>query len=41
MPDKRSANDAIVAAIAWQHDMVLVTRNLKDFTDMGEQLLNP
>jgi len=41
VPDKRSANDAIIAAIAWQHDMVLVTRNLKDFTGMGAQLINP
>jgi len=41
VPDKRAANDAIIAAIAWQHDMVLVTRNLKDFTGMGAQLLNP
>jgi len=41
VPDKRSANDAIIAAIAWQHDMVLVTRNEKDFSGMGVQLLNP
>ena len=41
MPDKRSANDAIIAAIAWQHHMVLVTRNEKDFSGMGAQLLNP
>ncbi|MDU5782694.1 MAG: type II toxin-antitoxin system VapC family toxin [Pantoea sp.] len=41
MPDKRAANDAIIAAIAWQHDMVLVTRNVEDFTGMGAQLLNP
>ena len=41
VPDKRAANDAIIAAIAWQHDMVLVTRNVKDFTGMGAKLLNP
>lgn len=41
VPDRRSANDAIIAAIAWQHDMVLVTRNVKDFTGMGAQLVNP
>lgn len=41
IPDQRSANDAIIAAIAWQHDMVVVTRNVKDFTGMGAQLINP
>lgn len=41
VPDQRSANDAIIAAIAWQHDMVVVTRNVKDFTGMDAQLINP
>lgn len=41
VPDKRFANDVIIADIVWQGDMVLVTCNVKDFTGIDAQLLNP
>lgn len=33
--------DAMLAATALQHDLTLVTRNLKDFEGLGVTLLNP
>lgn len=33
--------DTFIAATAMVHDMVLVTRNVKDFTRTGVRLLNP
>jgi len=41
VPDKRSENDALIAATAHQHGMIVVTRNIKDFEGMGVPLLNP
>lgn len=41
VPDRRSECDAWIAATAWRHDMVLVTRNTRDFEGMGVALLNP
>lgn len=36
-----SAADAQIAAIALQHELTLVTRNVKDFKEVGVELLNP
>lgn len=33
--------DALIAATAKYHNLVLVTRNTKDFQDLGIKLLNP
>jgi len=33
--------DSLIAATALRHDMVLVTRNTPDFTNIGLSLLNP
>ena len=33
--------DAIIAATALEHDLTLVTRNVKDFAGLGVVLLNP
>ena len=35
------AVDALIAATAMEHDLVLVTRNDGDFKDLGVQVLNP
>lgn len=41
VPDQRSANDAMIAATAFRHDMTVVTRNTRDFEGLGVMLLNP
>jgi predicted nucleic acid-binding protein len=41
VPTKRSERDAILAATALVHGLVVVTRNVKDFTGTGVKLLNP
>ena len=33
--------DGLLAATATAHGLVLVTRNTRDFADLGIQLLNP
>jgi predicted nucleic acid-binding protein len=33
--------DAVLAATAFQHDLVLVTRNVRDYEDLGITILNP
>jgi len=33
--------DGLIAATAFEHDLTLVTRNVKDFTGLGISLLNP
>jgi predicted nucleic acid-binding protein len=37
----RPVVDALLAATAVQHDLVLVTRNIKDYEDLGVTILNP
>lgn len=41
VPDRRPERDALVAATALVHGMVLVTRNVTDFKPTGVTLLNP
>lgn len=41
VPDPRSDRDAIIAATALVHDMVVVTRNSSNFIPTGVELLNP
>lgn len=36
-----SAPDGMIAATALEHDFTVVTRNVKDFADLGVVLLNP
>jgi len=37
----RPSMDGLLASIAIAHDMVLVTRNIKDFSGLGIELVNP
>lgn len=39
--NSRSTLDSMIAAIAIQHHLILVSRNIKDMTGMGLALLNP
>jgi predicted nucleic acid-binding protein len=41
VPDPRPERDAMIAATALHHGMILVTRNARDFAPMGVPLLNP
>ncbi|WP_298081439.1 type II toxin-antitoxin system VapC family toxin [uncultured Cardiobacterium sp.] len=41
VPDRSPENDAWIAAIAIQHHLTIVTRNVADFTESGAKLLNP
>jgi predicted nucleic acid-binding protein len=41
VPDPRPERDALIAATALVHGMILVTRNTADFQRMGLKLLNP
>lgn len=41
VPDPRSERDAWIAATAIVHDLIVVTRNTKDFEPMGVRLFNP
>jgi predicted nucleic acid-binding protein len=36
-----SAADGMIAATALEHGLTIVTRNVKDFADLGVDLLNP
>lgn len=36
-----SQADALIAACAWEHALVLATRNVKDFDGLGIPLFNP
>lgn len=41
VPNPRPPLDALIAATAFVHDLVLVTRNTRDFAGTGVLLLNP
>lgn len=41
VPDPRSERDALIAATAWVHGFVVVTRNVGDFAGMGVEIINP
>ena len=37
----RSIIDAVLAATAFKHDLILVTRNVRDYEDLGVTIFNP
>jgi predicted nucleic acid-binding protein len=41
VPDRRPDRDAFIAATALVHDLIVVTRNTRDFEGTGVKLLNP
>lgn len=41
IPNPRSDRDALIAATALVHGMTVVTRNVKDFSHTGVDILNP
>ena len=41
VPDPKPMRDALIAATALVHQMVVVTRNVKDFDAMGIEIVNP
>jgi predicted nucleic acid-binding protein len=41
VPDPRPERDALIAATALVHDLVVVTKNESDFSSMGARTLNP
>jgi toxin FitB len=41
VPDKRGERDALIAATALVHGMLVVTRNLMDFKSTGVTVINP
>lgn len=41
VPDKRNERDALIAATALVHGMVVVTRNVADFRPTGVTIVNP
>jgi toxin FitB len=41
VPDPRPERDALIAATALVHGLVVVTRNVRDFEPMGVSVLNP
>lgn len=41
VPDRRSERDALIAATALAHGMIVVTRNITDFAPTGVVTINP
>lgn len=41
VPNRCSDRDALIAATALVHGMTVVTRNVKDFTSTGVEIINP
>lgn len=41
VPDPRGERDALIAATALTHGMIVVTRNVADFEPTGVEILNP
>ncbi|OCP35988.1 type II toxin-antitoxin system VapC family toxin [Ensifer sp. LC163] len=41
IPDRRNEADALIAATALVHDMVVVTRNIRDFEGTGVVVVDP
>ena len=41
IPDPRPERDAMIAATALEHRLTVVTRNVRDFRQMGVPLINP
>ena len=41
VPNQLSYRDAFIAATALVHDLILVTRNVKDFHTSGAKVINP
>lgn len=41
VPNPRADRDALIAATALTHGMIVVTRNVADFESTGVQILNP
>jgi len=41
VPDPRPERDALIAATALSHNLVVITRNIADFQPLGVELLNP
>ena len=41
VPDPKSERDALIAATALVHNLVVVTRNTTDFTRTGVRMLDP
>lgn len=41
VPDRRSDRDAMIAATALVHGMIVVTRNVNDFIQTGIEIVNP
>ena len=41
VPDRRNEADALIAATALVHDMIVVTRNVKDFDGTGVVVVDP
>lgn len=41
VPDPRAERDALIAATALTHEMMIVTRNVDDFRSTGVEMINP
>ena len=41
VPDQRPLRDSFIEATALEHNMIIVTRNVRDFANSAAQVLNP